>query len=338
MIGASAPANRSAAGWIVALFGFVIVALLAHVSIGAGHLSLSEVVQNLLRGDTGGTDPTNSIVWRMRLPRALAALVAGALLGMVGSAFQALFRNPLAEPYIVGVSSGAAVGGTLSLVLGFGGVMGGLGTSVAATITGLLALGLVFGLAKRHGAVDVETLLLAGVVVGSLLGAVVTLIIYMSGENPLNVLRWLLGSLTPMSWSKVGMMSAVLVGGGAILASQSKRLNVYAVGEDTARRLGVNVRRLKPVVLITGAAMTAVTVGAVGVIGFLGLVAPHVSRRILGVDWRITMLASALVGGGLLIFADLVAQRAYPGGELPVGVVTALLGAPSLLILLRKNG
>lgn len=330
--------TRTTRGWLLALGGVTVLALLVHIAVGAGHLGLGEVIRHLAAGDTGGNDPVNAIVWKMRLPRALGALVAGAALGMVGSAFQALFRNPLAEPYIVGVSSGAAVGGTLALVFGFGGMMGGLGTALAATVTGLLTLALVFGLARRHGAVDVETLLLAGVVVGTLLGSLVTLLIYVSGENPLHILRWLLGSITPMNWEKVGMMATAAIGGSVILLAQAKRLNVYAVGEDTARRLGVNVRRLKPVVLVTGAAMTAITVGAVGVIGFLGLVAPHLSRRLLGVDWRSTMVASAWIGATLLVLADLIAQRAYPGGEIPVGVVTALLGAPSLLILLRRAG
>lgn len=323
---------------VAVLLIVLVAAFLVHIAVGAGHLNLGAVLRQIFAGDTGGLDPDNAIVWRLRLPRACAAAVAGATLGLVGSAFQALFRNPLAEPYIVGVSSGAAVGGTLALVLGIGSAFFGLATALLATATGLLALAMVFGLSKRRGVVDVETLLLAGVVVGSLLGALVTLIIYVAGDNPMNVLRWLLGSLSPMSWTKVLLMLVGLAGGGLILGAHAKQLNAFAVGEETARRLGVNVRRLKPVVLVAGATMTALTVGAVGVIGFLGLVAPHLARRLLGIDWRWSLMASGLIGAALLLVSDLVAQRAIPGTELPVGVVTALLGSPSLLILLRRSG
>lgn len=321
------------------LFGFaglLLVALLLHIEVGSGHLTLSQVLAELARGPLTDGSPENAIVWQIRLPRALACLLVGANLAMVGSAFQALFRNPLAEPYIVGVSSGAAVGGTLAIVLGFGSMMGGLGTMLAGFGTGLATLALVTALAQRGGRLDVESLLLAGVVVGSMLGAMVTMVIFAAGENPMHVLRWLLGSMTPMTWVRVLALAVVLVVGSLLLMRHTKQLNTFAVGEEVALRLGVSTRALKATVLITGTAMVAVSVGTVGVIGFLGLVAPHLSRRLVGVDWRWSMAGAGLLGGVLLLFADLIAQRCIPGTELPVGVVTAILGAPFLLAILKR--
>lgn len=297
-----------------------------------------EVLRFLAMGPNAATsDAHHHIIWQIRLPRALACLLVGGLLGMVGAAFQALFRNPLAEPYIVGVSSGAAAGGALALVLGFGAWASGLGILVFAFLGGAGSLALVLGLAGRRGRTDVQTLLLSGVVIGAMLASVLSLILFSAGMDANQILRWLLGSATPMHWNRVVVLVAALVGGAALLIPQGKRLNSLAMSEETAQRLGVDTRRLKGTVLIVGTAMTAVAVGTVGVIGFLGLVAPHISRRLLGVDWRWSMAGAGAIGATLLVLADVLAQRLLPGGELPVGVITAILGAPFLLVLMRKE-
>ncbi|MBX3120397.1 MAG: iron ABC transporter permease [Fimbriimonadaceae bacterium] len=324
-----------------------IVAILAFcIHIGAGssdshrlmlRLTPVEVVQEILRGDTDSGEAHNVIVWRLRLPRALACALVGALLGIVGSAFQGLFRNPLADPYIVGVSSGAAVGGAAALLLGIAGLWGGLAMMALAFMGGVLTLLLVFGLARTRQAVDVQRLLLAGVVVGAMLSAILTLMLALAGQDTNQMLRWLLGSMTPMTWTKLAILSGALVLGVVPLLGQAKALNAFAMGEETAHRLGVPTKRLKTVVLGVGTAMTAVCVGAVGIIGFLGLVSPHVARRLVGVDWRWSMIASGLVGVFVLCFADVLAQWGVPGGELPVGVITALVGAPFLLALLKRG-
>lgn len=321
------------------------LALLLHVGFGSSdpqrpfqlRMTPLEVWRELVRGDLGSGNISNTIVWRIRLPRALACVLVGAILGMVGSAFQALFRNPLADPYIVGVSSGAAVGGVVALSLGLATALGGLGMMVLSTVAGLCSLALVYGLARRRGRVDVQTLLLAGVVTGAMLTAVLTLILIGSGQDANQVMRWLLGSTSPMYWNRITIMTAMLLVGAVILLAQAKRLNAFAVGEETAQRLGVDTRRLKPIVLVTGTAMTAAAVGSVGVVGFLGLVAPHLSRRIVGVDWRWSLVGAGLFGATLLLAADVLAQWGLPGGELPVGVITALIGAPFLLALMRRS-
>jgi iron complex transport system permease protein len=321
---------------ILALVG--IVALLIHIGLGSTvRIAPWDVFKEILRGDTGGDDPINSIVWRLRLPRAIGCLLIGGLLGMVGSAFQALFRNPLAEPYIVGVSSGSAVGGALAMVTGFAGVLGGMGIMLASFVTGLMSLAIVFVIASRRGVVQVQTLLLAGVVIGAMLSSVLSLVLLAAGQDTNQVLRWLLGSTTPMYWNRIVAMAVVFVLGGWVLIRQTKRLNAFAVSEETAQRLGVDTSLLKSVVLIAGTAMTAVAVGSAGIIGFLGLVAPHISRRIVGVDWRWSLPGSAFLGSSLLLFADIIAQQIRPGIEMPVGIVTAVLGAPFLLVLIRRK-
>ncbi len=320
-------------------------AFLLHLGLGSSddgnpwalHLNPSQIVNEILAGDRGGATAENAILWKIRLPRVLACALVGAILGVVGSAFQALFRNPLAEPYVVGVSSGAAVGGALALVLGLSGLLAGLGTAAFAFAGGLAALLLVLALAGRRGRTDVQTLLLAGVVVGALLSAVLSLVLFAAGQDTNQILRWLMGSMTPMYWERVALLAAALALGLAFLAPRAKQLNALAVSEDSAQRLGVRTGRLRTIILATGSAMTAATVGSVGVIGFLGLVAPHIARRLLGVDWRVSLLGAGGIGAVLLILADLLAQRAVPGAELPVGIVTALLGAPFLLALLRRE-
>jgi iron complex transport system permease protein len=316
---------------------------LVHLGVGSSAwYTPGDVIRELVRGP-GFSEPANTIVWQIRLPRATACVLVGGILGLVGSAFQAQLRNPLADPYIVGVSSGAAVGGAAAFVLGLAGWFGGLGVTVFGFFTGLLSLWLVYSLAKHRGVVDVTSLLLAGVVIGSLLSAVLSLLLIASGKDQTVVLAWLLGSISPSFWAENALLAVALLAGAVILARESRRLNVFALGEDTAQRLGVDTVRLTRVVLITGTAMTAAAVGAVGIVGFLGLVAPHIARRLMGVDWRRSMTGAMIVGMLLLTGSDLIAQRLIPGLlnmpglELPVGIVTALLGAPSLLILLKRS-
>ena len=330
---AAASARRTPALFLLA--GVLLLAFLIHVGWGGNWLSPLDVLRELVHGITTG-DRSNTVVWELRLPRAIACVLVGGMLAAVGSSFQSLFRNPLADPFIVGVSSGAAVGGVCALVLGISAAFGGLGTMALAFVGGIGSLLLVLTLAHRRGIIDVTTLLLSGVVVGSFLSGVISLALYATGENS-RVMQWLMGSMTPMFWSRVVILAVAAAIGPPILMLQSRKMNAFAIGESTARHLGINTSQLKATILITGTAMAAVCVGAVGIIGFLGLVAPHIARRILGVDWRVSMPGALLIGPTLLLTADVIAQRLIPGMELPVGVITALLGAPFLLILLRKD-
>jgi len=192
--------------------------------------------------------------------------------------------------------------------------------------------------------VDVSTLLLAGVVIGALLSSVLSFTILLAGKDTNRILEALLGTMSTANYQKDAVLFVALIAGAIVLVRQTRLLNAFAMGEESAARMGVDVGRLRKIVLITGTAMTAAAVGAVGIVGFLGLVAPHIARRVLGVDWRYSLIGSGLIGSALLVIADLIAQRVgtiFPTQsvtEVPVGIVTAIIGAPSLLILIRKKG
>jgi iron complex transport system permease protein len=332
------PVSRVRSPWapLAGLSAAVGLGLVAYVAFGGSALlAPGSVWAHLVAGPMADPDAVNAIVWRIRLPRACAAALVGAILGVTGAAFQGFFRNSLADPYVVGVSSGAAVGGTLAVLLGLG---SGLGMVGAATLGGPGALAGVLALSSRRGGVSVPNLLTSGVVVGALLAGLTTLNLYLAGQDTNSVLRWLLGSTTPMYWDRVAVLAVVLALGAPLLVSQGRGLNAYAVDEFMAERLGVDGRRLKAAVLGGGALMVAVAVGSVGIVGFLGLVAPHLARRLTSSDSRVAVPASGLVGALLLLLADVLAQRARPGTELPLGAVTAVLGAPALLWLLRRQG
>lgn len=325
-------------GVVAALVGFVALMAILHMGIGTIYLTPLQILESLFQRD----DSMHShVVWALRLPRVLACICAGALLGMTGAAFQALFRNPLADPYVVGVSSGAAVGGALGIVLGVGagwtGWLLGLGPLVMGTAGGLGALALVVSLSIRRGILDPNALLLTGVVLSALLSSVLSLILLWSGYDTNVVLGWLLGHMSPAHWNRVTTMGTVLLITAPLMLSFGKQLNVLAIGDETAQRLGVDPHRNRPLILLIGSVMVAVTVGSIGIVGFLGLVAPHISRRLLGVDWRYSMLGAGLVGAALLCGADLLAQRIVANAEVPVGIVTAVIGAPFLIALMRRK-
>jgi iron complex transport system permease protein len=272
------------------------------------------------------------------MPRLVAAALVGGGLGMVGAAFQALFRNPLADPYILGVSSGAAVGGAVASLLPAAYALGGFSTFVAAFCTAALGMLAVMSLARRvAGRVQLASLLLAGVAVGSFLWAAVTLVLVLAGQDSNRVLFWLLGSFSGMGWSKVGILFVVTAVGGWYLLAASRKLTIFSTGEEAAMRMGIDTERLKRSTLLTGTAVTAVAVSAVGIIGFVGLFVPHIARRLFGPDLRVSISASFLIGAGGMAAADLVAQRVLGGQEINVGVVTALVGAPFLVTVLRRN-
>ncbi len=329
---------------ILVLTAVVFVGFLAHVGTGTYlHLRPDLILREILKGP-GQITVENSIIWNFRLPRALGAALVGWTLGVVGSAFQALLRNQLAEPYVIGVASGSAIGGVIATLLGFAMWAGGIGMLIAGVITGLTALTIVFGMGTRQGRVESESVLLSGVVIGAMLSSMLTMFLLAAGRDSTAVLRWLLGQLENIFWPQLAVLATVTLIGSVILVRQTRLLNAFALGEDSARRLGVNVDRLRWSVLVVGTTMTSAAVGTVGIIGFVGLAAPHIARRILGVDWRTSLLGSGLVGAGLLLLSDLIAQRGLTWlglstvMSMPVGVVTSVLGAPSLLILLRKRG
>ncbi len=303
------------------------LALLAHLVL-AGSLWISPggVVSALLGN---APDSLVTIVQQIRLPRALAALGVGLVLGSAGAAFQALFRNPLADPYVVGVSSGAAFGGTLAILLGLGTSLAVMSGSVAG---GIATIALVLSVARTGSRIVV-----AGVVIASALSGLLTVNLVAAGQDSNQVLRWLLGSTTPMDYARCLTAVAAGVLGTFFLWLRSGDLNALKLGETGAERVGVAVPRTTRAVVVIAGTTVSLAVGAAGIVGFVGLAAPHIARGLVGHDERHALPASACVGATILLLADIVAQRALPFGELPLGAVTAILGAPMLFALLRAS-
>ena len=277
------------------------------------------------------------IVLQLRAPRVLLAVLVGAGLGASGLMFQGLFRNPLADPAIIGVSSGAALAAIVVIVAGAGAAAGGLLVSAAAFIGALVTAFLVYRLARIGPVVQVATLLLAGIAVAAAISSVMSLVMSFAGEQIRSIYFWLLGGLSARGWSSVEAVVPFLLVGIACATFLVRDLNLMALGEERAAQLGVDVAVFKRNAIAVGALLAAAAVSVAGVIGFVGLMTPHVLRLFVGADHR-RLLPAVLVGGAIfMVLADLVARTALAPEELPLGAVTALIGAPFFLWLLRRE-
>lgn len=281
---------------------------------------------------------TVSIIWNLRLPRVLLGALVGSSLALAGVTFQGLLRNPLADPFTIGVSSGAAAGATLALLLR---QLVGLNLPhmipLFAFVGAVLAMFFVYNLAKIGATVPVVTLLLSGVVVSSFLSAVISMTMVLAGQNMQGIFFWLSGGLTMRSWQHLWFVIPYLVLGGLVLYSFARELNIMLLGEEAAHNLGVSVERTKKILLVTASLVTASAVSVSGMIGFVGLIIPHAVRIVSGPDHRVLLPASAVVGAIFLIWADVVARTVMAPQEVPVGIITAFVGAPFFIYLLRKK-
>jgi iron complex transport system permease protein len=281
---------------------------------------------------------TAAIIWNLRLPRVLLGALVGASLALAGVTFQGLLRNPLADPFTIGVSSGAAVGATLALLLR---QLSGLNlphmVPLFAFAGAALAMFFVYNLAAIGGRVPVVTLILAGVVVSSFLSAVISMIMVLAGEKMQGIFFWLSGGLMMRSWPHLWFVIPYLLLGGIVLYSFARDLNIMLLGEEAAHNLGIRVEMTKKILLITASLVTAAAVSVSGMIGFVGLIIPHAVRIVSGPDHRVLLPASAVVGAIFLIWADVAARTVMAPQEIPVGIITAFVGAPFFIYLLRKK-
>jgi iron complex transport system permease protein len=308
-------------------------ALLA-ITTGAAGLPLRDVVDVL----TGGGDATaRTIVLELRLPRVILALIAGGGLAVAGAVFQALLRNPLAEPYVLGVAGGAAVGAVAAITLGLGALPAAVPLAALAGAIGAILL--VLRIAVRVGrALDTRVLLLAGVVVGAFFNAVILMLLTLADiESFRSAVFWMMGSLAPSSWGSVTLLALYVLPAAGMLLALARPLNLLAIGEDTALFLGARVQRVKFVAYFVASLLVAAAVATCGVIGFIGLIVPHAIRLVWGSDHRLLLPASLLGGGTFLLLADTAARTIAAPAELPVGVITALVGVPIFVILLRRS-
>ena len=287
-----------------------------------------------------GRDPiARAVFFRVRLPRVCLAAIIGASLSIVGAALQAHFRNPLAEPFTLGVSGGGAFGASLAIALGFGARAFGLPMVFFASFAGAMAaVGIVYRIARSGVIVLPGALLLAGVIVNMIAASGVLVLIYVTQSNrALEILRWTSGSLDAVGFDIVWRMAVVLAPAWIVLLAFAPDLHLLAMDEDTAAALGVNVRRTEAAVYFLSSVIVGVTVAVGGTIAFVGLIVPHGTRLLFGQDLRIVLPSSFLLGGAFLIAADAVARTVIPSTELPVGAVTALMGGPFFLWLLTRR-
>lgn len=277
------------------------------------------------------------VFWDVRIPRVLMAALVGAALACAGTAMQAIFRNSMADPFVIGVSSGAALGAATAGVIGAGVVMGAYASPIFAFGSALAAVTVVYKLGSVKGKVYVDSLLLSGVAVAAFLGALVSLLIYIARQQYHQLLFWLLGSLALASTDKVLILLAPVLVGAFVVILYGRDLDALLMGEETAHNLGASPEVLKKVILAVAAMMTAAAVAFSGVIGFVGLIVPHITRLVVGSNHRLLVPAATLSGAIFLIWADTLARSIVAPTELPVGIITALCGGPFFLYLLRRN-
>ncbi len=344
MISAGDRPRRSLLARLVAavavLSGLLALSLVIATKIGPVAIPFSVVIASAKSYLSGQlfADPHNLafIFWRQRLPRVVLGAAVGCALTVSGGALQGLLMNPLADPYLVGVSAGAALGASIATVAHFGMFLGGAGKCLMAFGSGLLTMILVLWLARARRRIERDSFILAGVVVGSFMWAFVTVVMTAARQDLATIVLWLMGNLSgPAPWSVVAMAVLVVGVGCVMLYSYARDLNLLALGEESARQLGVEVESLKTGVITFSALVTAAAVSVSGIIGFVGLVIPHTARKLFGADHRVLLPAAGLLGASFLVWADAVARAV--GETFPVGVLTALLGAPFFFYLLRTR-
>jgi len=345
--GSAATGDRSerARAVLLVLVAFVALASLASLGTGAAGVSLPEILGKWLSGQELSLRE-HVVLFDIRLPRLLTGLLVGASLAVSGAVMQGLFRNPLADPGIVGVGAGAGLGAVLAIVLGaflppaILAVAGMHLVALAAFFGGWATTLILYRVSTRAGRTSVATMLLAGIALGALSGALTGILVYIADDRQLRDLTfWGLGSLAGASWAKLAAAAPIMA--IALLAAPmlARALNGLALGEGAAAHLGIAVQRMKTLAILTVAAATGAAVAVSGGIGFIGIVVPHLLRLVMGPDHRFLLPAAALLGAGLLVLADIIARLIIAPAELPIGIVTAVLGGPVFLwILLRRRG
>mgnify|MGYP001030193080 CR=1 FL=1 len=325
--------------WIVILSLLLISTLVISLGIGAVFIPPERVVDIITNPSQADLDPAEiSIVRDLRLPRAFLAALVGAGLAIAGAAFQALFRNPLADPYVIGASSGASLGATIAITFGLTWNFAGFGPiQLAAFVGALSTVFLVYTIAGGNVKAGVISLLLAGTAISTVLSSVTSLFMLMNRESTHEIFSWLMGSFNGRSWPQLTVSLPYLVIGMAILWFASRPLDALSLGEDTAQTIGLSIGKTRGVVVAVASLITAAAVASSGVIGFVGLVAPHIARILFGASHHRLIPASAVLGGLLTLLADDLARTLMAPFELPVGLITSLIGGIFFLYLIRTR-
>jgi len=329
------------------LTALLLAAMVIAAGVGAVTIPIAEVASILLRRipfvskwapDIGRHEAYRTIILEVRLPRILLAVMIGGSLAGAGATLQGLFGNPLADPYIMGISSGAALGATIAISFRLPPLVHGLSSvPIAAFLASVATMTAVYFLAGVSGRVSMDTFLLSGVVVSSFLWAVMSFVMMVSGDSLREIMMWLMGSLSNKSYAHVKMAAPYVGLGIIVLIVMARDLNLICLGDDEARHLGVDPESAKRIIVFASSLVTAASVSVGGIIGFVGLIVPHTMRIILGPDHRLLLPASVIAGGIFLVSADTLARTLIAPSEIPVGVITALFGAPFFFYVLRRR-
>jgi len=322
-----------------------VVVFVACLGLGTQSIPYSRIIAVIMGSVSGHSseqgigDPTSIILLQIRMPRVVLAFFVGGSLAMVGVALQALLRNPLADPFVIGISSGAALGAALALLFGLGISVGSISALPVCAFAGaLLALMIMYRISAAQYGFSVYTLLLAGVVLNAIFSAFIMFLTSIADPNrAFGMYAWLMGTLTGPDWPTLGILVLYLGVGLVILGMHAQSLNLLTLGEETARSLGVEVERVKKSVFLAAALLTGAVVSFSGIIGFVGLIIPHAVRLVVSADHRLLLPVAGLVGGMFLMMADTVARTALSPSEFPVGVITALVGGPIFLWVLTTR-
>jgi iron complex transport system permease protein len=332
----------STALWLVAAVAFLVAALLVGVLVGPVNLGVVNVVRGTfahvfgLHSPLSGAD--DAILWELRLPRVILAALVGGTLAAAGAAYQGVFRNPLADPYLLGAAAGAGLGATIVVAYAPAGSLTGDLLPLGAFVGAAIAVVLAYVLGRSAGvAAGPAALVLAGVTIASFLTALQTFVQQQNVDTVQEVYSWLLGRLATSGWRDVGIVLPYAVVAWVVIIAHRRLLDVLSVGDDEATALGVNVARVRLTVVAAATVATAAAVAVAGLIGFVGIIVPHTIRLLVGGSYRLLLPLSVIVGAGFLVFSDVIARTIVSPAELPIGVVTAFFGAPFFAVVLRTS-
>ena len=326
------------------LSALLVFALLLAASLGTVSIPMDQIAAITIKHLSGisiGLPPTDTqevIIWQLRLPRVLGAAVVGAALAAAGVLFQGLLRNPMADPYLLGTSGGAALTATIALLIPVSvGVFGFTLVPMAAFAGALVTVLLVYRIARVGPRTPITSLLLAGFATSSMMAAIMSFLMLMNQNTLQRVVLWTMGGISASGWDQLKVVTPLIAFGVVVAFALTHDLNAFLLGEEQAASLGISVERQKFFVMVTGALLTGAAVAMSGLVGFVGLIIPHIVRLIVGPDNRLLLPASVLSGAIFLVLADLLARVVLAPSEIPLGVVTALVGAPFFIYLLRRS-
>jgi iron complex transport system permease protein len=325
--------------WIVGALIALVMLSVASISVGAVRIPIAATISWILGGTGDLSESQRIIIGELRFPRILAAWVVGGALATAGVGFQGLFRNALSDPYIIGASSGAALGVSLVIVTGVQAVFFGLGAiALAAMLGSIVVVSIVFfvGALGRHS--SPITLLLSGVAISSLANAMVSLLLFLNDQKAIVILSWLMGSIAGCDWNSLVVSGGIAVLGVAIVWSQSRAMDAYLLGDATSQSLGLDLFRFRIWIIVGASIATAAAVSLAGIVGFIGLIAPQIARLLVGPRHGVLIPMSLCLGAGIMLVADAISRTIVSPSELPVGVITAMLGCPFFLGLLLTRG